>query len=321
MKLVFPPLEIVSNESKKSVQYIMTGLEPHNMYDATIYLVNPFNVIEDQDNTTICKTHTCIIIIIISHIYIATYHVQDLKIIASYRNGSVVIKCVLVVESTAEKCHVKFTDSTQGLWESFNITGSVNTQISLPVSGNYTVKVYDIANGLLFGPAIESPKIIEVTVLSPPSISSKTDTITFDWLWIIIIGKHSSATAYTGAPTPIDHPDYSEIRFISIKYYAHYFIDRAVALSNGLIVAITIATTIAIIIVIIVIVIVIQRIRKEAAERSFSVLHFGLQRQPSDTLEWVLAHENEAYENEAHENEAHENEPHDSWGSFSRFNI
>ena len=66
--MVFPSLEIISNERKKSVQYIMTGLEPHNMYVATIYLVNPFNVIEDQDNTTICKTHTYIIIIIIPHI-------------------------------------------------------------------------------------------------------------------------------------------------------------------------------------------------------------------------------------------------------------
>lgn len=140
----------------------MSQLEPHNIYVATIYLFNSFNVIEDQDNATICKAHTCIIIIIIPHIHAATYHVQDLKIIAKYHDGSVVIKCVVIVQSTAEKCHVIFTDSA-GFSTSFTITGSVNTRVFIPSSGSYTVKVYDIVNGLFFGPAIVNSN---VTILS-----------------------------------------------------------------------------------------------------------------------------------------------------------
>ena len=94
----------------------------------------------------------------------------------SSNNDVVLVKCIFIEGLTVEGCHVTLTDMSLGLEESFNITGSRGTQLSLQHSGNYTVTVYDIVNGSIIGPAFQHPIPIEfiVTALSSPSFTFHT---------------------------------------------------------------------------------------------------------------------------------------------------
>ena len=64
-----------------------------------------------------------------------------------------------------------FSDTTQGLEESFNISGS--RLISLNESGNYTVTAYDLTDDTIFGPAVELPNSVIIII---PSESSPTNS-------------------------------------------------------------------------------------------------------------------------------------------------
>lgn len=77
-----------------------------------------------------------------------------------------IVTCVFIQGSIAESCHLVFNDIAQGLVESFNVTEPKEILV-LKGSGNYSVSVYDVVNGSIIGPAIEYPKLIEVTVVSP----------------------------------------------------------------------------------------------------------------------------------------------------------
>ena len=111
---------------------------------------------------------------------LATYHVQEVNI--SIHNDSVVVECIFVDISTADGCHIIFTDSSQGINESFNITKPNSTEsiikeyITLSVSGNYTVKAYDIVNGIIIDtPSVVYPNIVQYVSLSlAPSSTTAT---------------------------------------------------------------------------------------------------------------------------------------------------
>ena len=68
---------------------------------------------------------------------------------------------------TAETCLVTFTHNVQGFVESFTV-GSKEELISLSVSGNYTVRVYDIINGFIIGPSIEYKFEVQSRFIFPP---------------------------------------------------------------------------------------------------------------------------------------------------------
>ena len=94
----------------------------------------------------------------------------------SSNNDFVLVECIFIEGLTAEGCHVTFTDMSLGLEESFNLTESGGTQLSLQYSGNYTVTVYDIVNGSIIGPAFQYPIPIEfvISVLPSPSFTFYT---------------------------------------------------------------------------------------------------------------------------------------------------
>ena len=96
------------------------------------------------------------------------------------------VQCIFIDISTADGCHVTFTDSSQGINESFNITKPNSTEstieeyITLSVSGNYTVIAYDIVNGII----IDTPSVVyhnviqyislQLTPLSTTDVSTST---------------------------------------------------------------------------------------------------------------------------------------------------
>ena len=113
------------------------------------------------------------LIIYIDFIIIATYNVQNFSI-AENSNGSVTVKCVFMQGSISESCYFIFLDAVQGLEKHFTVAGSRKTNLTLTKSGNYSVKVYDLVDGILYGPAIVYPELIEVIIISPSTSSKVT---------------------------------------------------------------------------------------------------------------------------------------------------
>uniref|UniRef100_A0A1X7TLU1 Fibronectin type-III domain-containing protein n=1 Tax=Amphimedon queenslandica TaxID=400682 RepID=A0A1X7TLU1_AMPQE len=156
----------ITSGSKVIDQYKITGtdgvvndtrtLTMSAEYNYTIQVLDLRNKLEYKNSTII-----------------NTYLVIDVCITNTYTNGSVSVQCIYEESSTADGCHVIFTHTTTGKNESFNITGPDIATLPLP-RGNYTVTVYDINNGLLFGPALYYPTLVEVVKVTPAPISSSS---------------------------------------------------------------------------------------------------------------------------------------------------
>ena len=110
---------------------------------------------------------------------IATYHVQGLTLQYYSDNGSVVVECTFAERSTADGCHVIFTDSSKETNKSINITKSsieestVYQYITLPVSGSYTVIAHDVVDGtIITNPSIVHPEVLEYILILPSLVIS-----------------------------------------------------------------------------------------------------------------------------------------------------
>ena len=166
---------IINDQEHGVFNYTFTGLEPcGHIYIAKIEIINTLGVMKDHDDIIISK-FICIHTFYFQHCPSATpsSKVQDVLVSSEgYTNGSVDVQCVFEPGSTADGCHVIFTDTTNGRNESFNITGSDNTMISLSTSGHYTVTVYDIINGNIIPWTCVQPKRVNVTSTISASASS-----------------------------------------------------------------------------------------------------------------------------------------------------
>uniref|UniRef100_A0A1X7V0G5 Fibronectin type-III domain-containing protein n=1 Tax=Amphimedon queenslandica TaxID=400682 RepID=A0A1X7V0G5_AMPQE len=179
IELSCPPSQSISSlnitsDSELIDQYIFTGtgevvndertLAPSNEYKYTVHIYNLRNNLKYE-----------------TYIIITTYQVIGLNINNTYTNGSVSVQCVFVSGSTADGCHVMFTNTISRMNECFNIVGSHDTIISISTSGNYSVTAYDIVkNGSFNGPAIEYSTLVEIVrvTLSTSSSSSITSEST-----------------------------------------------------------------------------------------------------------------------------------------------
>ena len=55
--------EIIYDGKEEVIQHTIHGLELHTTYTAKIFIINPIDVIEDQDDIKLCKTEINLIIL------------------------------------------------------------------------------------------------------------------------------------------------------------------------------------------------------------------------------------------------------------------
>ena len=111
------------------------------------------------------------------------------------------VQCIFIDISTADGCHVTFTDSSQGINESFNITKPNSTEstikeyITLSVSGNYTVIAYDIVNGIIIDtPSVVYHNVIQYILLQLTPSSVIIDNFTSKYILLYIVFLTSNRT-------------------------------------------------------------------------------------------------------------------------------
>ena len=103
--------------------------------------------------------------------FLVTYNVQDV-ILSTEGNGSLSVQCVYEESSTADGCHVIFTDTINGRNESFNITANKALLVQL-VNGHYTVTIYEIIGTTIKTSCIE-PKQLAILIPVDPYSSTTT---------------------------------------------------------------------------------------------------------------------------------------------------
>lgn len=99
---------------------------------------------------------------------------QDFDIAKNWDNGSVVIEFQGMTEPIScgyfmpLELHVVFAEKTHGPITFLNFTSEGMWLVTLSMSGNYSVSVFDIVNGSLFGPAFEFQGIqVDIPITEP----------------------------------------------------------------------------------------------------------------------------------------------------------
>ena len=163
-----------TNNDDVIICYNITGLDPFNNYNFTVYITDSFNNTKDQDHIVFSE------LINLSSYYepiflcIATYHAQGLTLQYYFDSGSVVVKCRFAKRSTADGCHVIFRESFKGTVKSINMSKSsieestVYQYTTLPVSANYTVTAHDIVDGtIITNTSVVYSQALEYILLLP----------------------------------------------------------------------------------------------------------------------------------------------------------
>ena len=165
-----------------TVDYVILNNSPQQNYTFTAYVLDYFNNSKTKNESSFSEcTHNydCNN----NFITIATFHVQGLTLQYYSDNGSVVVECRFAERSTADGCHVIFRESSKGTVKSINITKSsieestVYQYITLPVSGNYTVRAHDIVDGTVTtNPSVVYPQVLRYVLIpsSPTEIVINT---------------------------------------------------------------------------------------------------------------------------------------------------
>ena len=134
---------------------------------------------------------------------------------------------MFVTGSTADGCHVIFTDTTNGRNESFTITGSDNEIIYLSNTGHYTVTVYDITNENISGPSFYYPEPVYIInileIRATPTLSNlgnKSKMTMYDYFSLILLDTSTVSSIFivTLLPTVTLEPE-NTTSMITLHHY------------------------------------------------------------------------------------------------------
>ena len=183
-----------NNCQSVTVNYTISNISPLMRYTFTIDILDYFNNSKMKNVSNFSEYIIFLMSCHITLITIATYHVQGLTLQYYSDNGSVVVECRFAERSTANGCHVIFTESSKGIINSINMTKSsieestVYQYITLPVSGNYTVTAHDIVDGtIITNPSVVYPQIVEyVSQPSPTKTVITTSKYSISLVYVLI---------------------------------------------------------------------------------------------------------------------------------------